>query len=215
MRGITLVCYITIVMLGTALLLPAVSSAKSDTASASSELERILSDLEDVVMQLQLENSLNAEEVSALRRELSIVYRDLTVLHKRLASGDPQDGDTGQHNDGQDWQPYSYATRELWPDGAEFNGWHDFADVGFEFGKYGEIVLSIDNFDYEATWTIQNAYRGQVEARVNSTADGAVVLNIKDEDGEHEFMVSQGGLGRLSIRGRTDYRAPGSKGTAR
>jgi hypothetical protein len=211
MRGMTLVCFISVVLLGTVMLAPAAGMAKSDTASAGSELERILGDLEDVVMQLQLESSLNAEEVSSLRRELAVVYRDLTVLQKRLAADEPNTGGNGHHADAKDWQPYPFAKNDLWPSGAKFNGWRDSADVSFSFGKYGEIILSIDNFDYQAKWTINNAYRGQVEVRVNSTADGAVVLNVKDEDGEHEFMVSQGGLGALSIRGRDGYRAPGAK----
>jgi hypothetical protein len=171
-------------------------------ASPNSELTRILADLEDVVMRLQYENSLSAEEVSSLRSELALIYRDLKALNDRLDS-------TGNGNDQADehegWLDYPDARRELSPYGARFNGWNPSADVSFEFGRHGEILLNIDNVDYKVTWTIPVAYQGEVEARVNSTSDGTIVLTVRDANGKHEFQVSDGGLG--TMRHRTTYQS--------
>lgn len=174
-------------------------------ATPSAELTRILGNLEDVVNQLQYENSLGAEQVSALRRELALIYRDLEALDKRMAEADAT---AGQPDASHAWQTYPSATRELTPYGAQFNGWNPSADVSFEFGDAGLIILTVNNIDYIAKWTIPNAYAGKVEARVNSAADGSVVLTVTDADGLHEFMVGDGGLGTMSVRGKAGYHTP-------
>ena len=186
---------------GNAILLALPASAS--TYSPRQELDRIAENVQDLVTTLAIKDSLNGEELDNVRRELALVYRDLDALSKRLESGE-----AGQPGDSATWQPYPYATREVWPEGKQWKSWHGFADVSFKLGQAGAIILSIDNFDYEAKWTIQNAYSGDVTARVNSTADGDVVLTVTDSDGQHEFLVQQGGLGELYIRGRKDYVPP-------
>ena len=148
-------------------------------ASPSSELTRILGDLEDVVTQLQHEDDLSREQVSSLRRELALIYRDLSALNDRLAGNG-----NGQPDDNAGWQDYHGAKREISPYGARFSGWNRSADVSFEFGRRGEIILRIDNIDYKVTWTIPVGYRGEVEARVNSTSDGDIVLTVRDAAGK-------------------------------
>lgn len=212
MNKLVFFSYIAALIVAVALLPPVAGNAQSAKSRASSEMSRIMDDFEDIVLQLQYESSLNEEELSSLRRELAIIYRDLDALRERL---DEYAYDPDGYYDRDTWQPYNNATREIRPVNARFKGWSRYADVSFDFRNYGEIVLRIDNYDYDVKWTIEDAYSGQVEARVNSKADGTVTLSIEDEDGEHQFMVDQGGLGKMSIRGRDGYRAPGVKRTAR
>jgi hypothetical protein len=71
--------------------------------------------------------------------------------------------------------------------------------------------VTVNNIDYIATWKIKDAYSGKVEARVNPQRSGDVVLTVDDEHGQHEFLLKQGGLGQIMIRGREDYQAPVTK----
>jgi hypothetical protein len=177
-------------------------------AADREELERISDDLQDVISMLAAEGALSSEETYSLQRELALIQRDLDALRDRLEHG------TGSSGDGQgagDWQSYPYFKRDTWPSGRTFKSWHEFADVNFDFGEYGEIVLSIDNFDYATEITIQDAYNGRASVDTRTTNNGDVQLSVRDDEGEHEFLVQQGGLGELFIRGRKGYSPPPTK----
>ena len=88
------------------------------------------------------------------------------------------------------------------PSGSRFTAWRQGADVSFDLAPRGVIILDIDNVDYRARWTIEHGYEGGAEVRVHSVANGDVVLTVSDNNGTHEFLVQEGGLGQILYRER-------------
>ena len=104
--------------------------------SNRAELSRIMADLEDVISALNQERSLNAEEIDNYRHELALIYSDMDALSRRLDGMALTGGNHGGYNHGgydtpssNDWQPYPYLKREIWPDNARFKSWDDSADI--------------------------------------------------------------------------------------
>jgi hypothetical protein len=90
------------------------------------------------------------------------------------------------------------------PPGAVFTAWQSQAQLDLEFAEYGELEVSVAGNGYASTCRIFDAYSGDVNASLESRRDGEVVVYIEDELGSHEFLIENGGLGPVSVRGRAE-----------
>jgi hypothetical protein len=207
------------------------NTAQESRDADRSELERILSDLHDVITNLATEGSMSAEQVYYYQRELASIYGDLDALSLRLDSADyGTRRDHGNYDDqgnhygwGNDepglppaadtWQSYDDASLDVSPRSAQWNGWGERSSIDLKYGDYGELRLIINSGYYTADWTIRDAYNGKVDTKVTTQEGGGVLLTVNDDDGQHQFKLDSGGLGDIAIRGREGYRpsthAPG------
>lgn len=183
---------------------PAVKSTQAVPAPPGSnrnELVRIMDELQDLITILAMQDSLNGEELNNTQRELALIYRDLEALAARLEGSAQPPAQAGLPAADDTWLPYEAASRRVSPADAQFKGWGERSLVEQEFGKSGELKLHIEGGYYTADWTIREAYRGEVNTRISSQQDGKILLTVADADGQHEFMLRDGGLGGLFYRG--------------
>jgi hypothetical protein len=186
-------------------------------------LQSALDKIEGLVTKLALDDSLDAQETEALRSDLAAVYRELHALKSELTPPAPVEPAASATNPAPattvpdsaaaevsepvaptapaaDWQIYAKAKAVVTPPDAKFTGWREAADISFRWGEYGQIILQVANADYEAQWTIDEAYHGSVNVSTQTQPEGGILIQVTDDLGQHEYLLQGGGLGPLQFR---------------
>jgi hypothetical protein len=165
------------------------------------EVEAIRLTIDGLISELSYNATLDAAEVADLRADLSAVYRDLDRLADRLGRERPlpySDRPGG-------WVAYHDVTITSDPPGAIYHGWQPKVKMSLEWGAYGVIEIAVIKNGYISKCEIFNAYAGGVNANLESHSNGDIIVYIADDLGSHEFLVENGGLGPVFVRGRDDY----------
>jgi hypothetical protein len=207
--------------LAVAIVLLCAGPAIADTVEE--RLQAVLSKIEAMVTKLALDDSLDTQETDALRTDLAQVYRELQALKSEVVTPAPptpadpvsateqaeavaevvpaEPAPAGEPTAPQsEWRLYAKAKAQITPPDAKFTSWQPTASINFRWGEYGEVILDVANEGYLASWTIGDAYHGNVNIDSQTGADGNITVQIKDELGEREFKVQNGGLGPLLFR---------------
>lgn len=165
------------------------------------EVESIRGAIDGIITELSYNATLDATEVVDLRTELSAVYRDLDRLADRLDRNQPlpyADRPGG-------WIAYHNVTIVSDPPGAVYHGWQPKVKMSLEWGAYGVIEIAVIKNGYISNCQIFDAYSGGVNASMESSNNGDITVYIADDLGSHEFLIENGGLGPVFVRGRDDY----------
>lgn len=164
------------------------------------EVEEIREQVGGLLAELSYSDGLSSQEVAELRGELGRIHSRLDALADRLAreQGLPESDRPGG------WLAYEDVVISAEPPDAEFTVWRPNVQLSLEFGAYGELQVAVAKNGYSSTCRILDAYSGDVSASLESRLNGEIVVDIEDELGSHEFLIENGGLGPVFVRGRGD-----------
>jgi len=184
------------------LLLAALSAAPAAAADdwVLADVEAIRDKVGGLLAELSYSGALSRDEVSELRGELSRIHTELDALADRLAREEPR-----PHSDRPGgWLAYDEVAITSDPPGAKFTGWQPKVKMNLEFGEYGVIEVGVIKNGYIAKCEILSAYSGGVNASLESRSNGDIIVYLDDDLGSHEFLIENGGLGPVFVRGRPD-----------
>jgi hypothetical protein len=209
-----------------AFLVPSLAAAQGSTrntaaqaaVSVRTQVAGIRARLEDLIEDLDQRSALTATQTASLRRELVDIFADLEELEASLATSPaqpttPTTPTTGMPQYSATWKSYLDATLRIRPQSATFNGWRSNANIQLDYGDAGQLLLTVNNVDYTATWTINKAYTGSVKTSVESENDGDVIVTVQDAGGTHQYMVKDGGIGPIYARATSVAGAPATPGS--
>jgi len=182
-------------------------------ASSASDIQSVMNQIEVIVTKLALDETLDAKETDNLRKQLAAIYRDLEQIRDQLpvsaggsGGASPNPGNLpggGTANSGV-WQSYSDATLDMTPAQASFSGWQSGYNIQSGFSnEAGTLRVTIDNVKYRATWNIRNAYTGNVKTSTTAEKNGDVTIVVNDDEGQHRFLIRNGGTGPLFLSAGT------------
>jgi len=191
----------TLLILGLALGLLLLNSAAPARAAdnwALTEVEGIRETVGGLLAELSYSDGLSSGEVAELRDELDQVHSRLDALADRLArnQGLEENGRPGG------WEPYENVEITSEPPEAAFTVWRPEVKLSLEFGDYGELKVDVIHNGYNARCRIFSAYDGDVSVSLESQGDGLIIISVEDELGSHQFLIENGGLGPVFVRGR-------------
>lgn len=185
---------------GLALLLLIGAPARAADDGITNEVEDLRDTVGGLLAELSYSEGLTSGEVAELRGELEEVHSRLDALADRLAR--EQDLTAGGRPGG--WQPYEDVEITSEPPEAVFSVWRPDVKLSLEFGDYGELKVGVAHNGYNALCRLFKAYNGGVNVNLVSHDDGGIVVSVEDELGSHEFLIENGGLGPVFVRGRQD-----------
>jgi hypothetical protein len=196
------------------ILLAALGSTPAGAAGdwVQADVEAIREHVGGLLAELSYSGALSADEVNELRAELTRVHSELDALADRLAREEP--APRADRPGG--WRAYDEVSISSDPPGAVFSGWQPKVKLDLEFGEYGVIEVGVIKNGYIAKCEVFGAYNGGVNARLESRSTGDIIVHVDDDLGSHEFLIENGGLGPVFVRGRPedgaatpDYLRPG------
>ena len=111
---------------------------------------------------------------------------------------DPEAGTTPPERS-EEWVPYLDFTRTVEPEGAGYNGWVEQSSIDILWGDPGQMIITVTN-GYTATWKINNAYTGSPSVTVTTRQQGEMIVQVRDDNGLHEYSIRNGGIGPIFMR---------------
>ncbi|MCB1216499.1 hypothetical protein KDL44_03860 [bacterium] len=114
-------------------------------------------------------------------------------------ANDPEAGTTPPAKTFDEWQPYLDFKLDAQPQDASYNGWVEKSSIDILWGEPGQMILKITN-GYSATWTFDDAYTGSPSVNVSTRQQGEIVVQVRDDEGLHEYSIRNGGLGPVFMR---------------
>ena len=136
--------------------------------------------------------------VESPREELPGPIAPPAAAETAPSAAPPADLPPAPDKDGGGWTYYGQVIRNIAPDNFVFDGWKKDARIDVGWGDYGEITIDIANGDLRANWLVRNAYDGNdVELNVASGPDGMILIQVLDEQGRHDLLLTGGGAGEL------------------
>ncbi len=97
------------------------------------------------------------------------------------------------------WEPFLDFGLEVDPAGSQYSGWVEGSSIDIVWGDPGQMIVTVKN-GYTASWTLNNAYAGSPKVNVSTRQQGEIIVQVRDDDGIHEYSLRNGGLGPVFMR---------------